>query len=133
MRYVARTPSGTVAVEVSRKGLGRYSVRIDGRDREVVVRRDGPSMMLALDDRTLEAVIAREGASDGPAGELHTGFLEEHPGLLTPGADPWLDEIAVVAAAVAHFRRQELTVQAPDAVRGRSAWKWSARDGEWGR
>jgi len=40
-------------------------------------------------------------------GDLHTGFLAEHPELLDVDDDPWLDEIAVVAAAVAHFRRTE--------------------------
>jgi acetyl-CoA carboxylase biotin carboxylase subunit len=64
-------------------------------------------------------------------GELHTGFLEENRDLLTPGADPWLDEIAVVAAAVAHFRKVE-----SNAARGvgagrpaASLWRWHGRLG----
>ena len=66
------------------------------------------------------------------AGDLHTGFLDEHPELMLPGTDPWLSEVAVLAAAVAHFRRfEQLSLRAPqeeDSGRG-SAWKRSARAG----
>jgi acetyl-CoA carboxylase, biotin carboxylase subunit len=65
-------------------------------------------------------------------GDLHTGFLEAHPELVVPAADAWLDEIAVVAAAIAHFRRIEArsAAGAPggDAT-ARSAWRW--RDRGW--
>jgi acetyl/propionyl-CoA carboxylase alpha subunit len=62
------------------------------------------------------------------AGELHTGFLEEHPELLRPVDNPWLDEIAVVAAAVAHFRRVAAGPTDAGARQSlRSAWKWQAR------
>jgi acetyl-CoA carboxylase biotin carboxylase subunit len=66
------------------------------------------------------------------AGDLHTGFLEEHPELLSPGTDPWLSEVAVLAAAVAHFRRlEQLSLRATTASgSGRaSAWKRSALPG----
>ncbi len=67
------------------------------------------------------------------AGDLHTGFLGEHPELLQPSDDAWLNEIAVVAAAVAHFRRQEmLSAQARRAGgdgAGGSAWKRYGRAG----
>jgi len=66
------------------------------------------------------------------AGELHTGFLEEHPELLVPGTDPWLSEVAVLAAAIAHFRRlEQLSLRAPHAsFWGRpSEWKRGARAG----
>ena len=66
------------------------------------------------------------------AGELHTGFLEEHPELLSPGTDPWLSEVAVLAAAVAHFKRLErLSLRAPQAGPSDrpSEWKRSARAG----
>jgi acetyl-CoA carboxylase biotin carboxylase subunit len=66
------------------------------------------------------------------AGELHTGFLAEHPELLSPGTDPWLSEVAVLAAAVHHFRRwEQLSSRAPQAASARraSAWKRSARVG----
>ena len=62
------------------------------------------------------------------AGDLHTGFLEEHPELLSPEADEWLNEIAVVAASVAHFRRIEATSARASAGQGsaRSNWRWAA-------
>ena len=66
------------------------------------------------------------------AGDLHTGFLEEHPELLTSGKDPWLSEVAVLAAAVAHFRRlEQLSQRAPKtgASGGASAWKRAVRRG----
>ena len=66
-------------------------------------------------------------------GELHTGFLEQHPELLVPAADPWLDDIAVVAAAIAHFRRMEARSAAggTNDTPGRSAWRRGGRAG-WG-
>src|SRR5262249_33893479 len=64
------------------------------------------------------------------AGDLHTGFVEEHPELTSAESHPWLREVAVLAAAVAHFRRSEhvsraATVAAPPA----SDWKRGARSG----
>ncbi len=56
----------------------------------------------------------------------------EHPELLAPAADPWLDEIAIVAAAVAHFRRVEARSAAGGdlAVPGAgSAWRLRGRPG----
>jgi acetyl-CoA carboxylase biotin carboxylase subunit len=66
------------------------------------------------------------------AGDLHTGFLEEHPELMSPGTDPWLSEVALLAAAVAHFRRlEQLSLRPPQTGNsGRSSeWKRSARAG----
>jgi len=66
------------------------------------------------------------------AGDLHTGFLGEHPELLVPGTDPWLSEVAVLAAAVAHFRRlEQLSLRAPrtGASGGPSGWKRGAGSG----
>ena len=66
------------------------------------------------------------------AGDLHTGFLAEHAELTAPGSDPWLEEVAVLAAGVAHFRRMEqlsLRARGPSAARGRSDWKRGARAG----
>ncbi len=62
------------------------------------------------------------------AGDLSTAFLEEHPELLAPKHDPWLDEIALIAAAVAHFRRIEQSSKSGPGsgnARPRSAWKWA--------
>jgi len=57
------------------------------------------------------------------AGELDTGFLERWPELLAPADDPWLREIAVIAAAVAHFRKSELGPRAEAGAPGVSAWR----------
>ena len=69
------------------------------------------------------------------AGELHTGFLDEHPDLLENDTDDWLEEIAVIAASVAHHRRiEERSARGGDAGAGESAsmWKWHGRQG-WGK
>jgi len=66
------------------------------------------------------------------AGDLHTGFLDEHPELLASGDNPWLSEIAILAAAVAHFRRLESISQrgagTPSTERP-SAWRRASRSG----
>jgi acetyl-CoA carboxylase biotin carboxylase subunit len=108
-----------------------------GRDREHAVTR----MSRALDEMRIDglttSVSFHRKVMGHPAfldGDLHTGFLEEHPELLSPGDDPWLNEIAVVAAAVAHFRRQELRSHEPAAMHdgvGASPWKWFGRNRGW--
>lgn len=68
------------------------------------------------------------------AGDIHTGYLAEHPELLTPGQDPWLKEIAVIAASIAHFREvEQRSAQASEMNGGgnRSYWKWVHRGGAW--
>ena len=65
-------------------------------------------------------------------GDLHTGFLEEHPELLSQESDPWLAEVAVLAAAVAHFRRvEQLSQSGPQSATSTrpSLWKRGARSG----
>jgi acetyl-CoA carboxylase biotin carboxylase subunit len=63
------------------------------------------------------------------AGDLHTGFLSDHPELTAPFDDPWLQEIAVIAAAIHHFRRVEMqSAEGPASGRG-SRWKWQGREG----
>ena len=66
--------------------------------------------------------------------ELHTGFLEEYPELMEPFDDPWLQEIALVAAAIDRFRRQEaLSARAHEGSPvSHSNWKWSHRGGSRG-
>jgi acetyl-CoA carboxylase biotin carboxylase subunit len=68
------------------------------------------------------------------AGELHTGFLDEHPDLLENDTDEWLEEIAVIAAAVAHHRRvEERSARGETPTAGTtSSWKWHGR-GNWRR
>jgi hypothetical protein len=44
---------------------------------------------------------------DHPAfveGDLHTGFIEQHSDDLLHTSDPWLDEIALIAASVHGYR-----------------------------
>jgi acetyl-CoA carboxylase biotin carboxylase subunit len=67
-------------------------------------------------------------------GNMHTGYLAEHPELLEPGSDKWLDEVAVIAAAIAHFRHEEQkSARASERSEGggRSYWKWAHRGGAW--
>jgi hypothetical protein len=68
---------------------------------------------------------------DHPAfqrGELHTGFIEEHPELLAAADGAELVPLAVRAAAVAHLARLSAgTAAAPPARHRSSAWKWHRR------
>jgi acetyl-CoA carboxylase biotin carboxylase subunit len=106
-----------------------------GRDREHAIVR----MARALDEMRIDGLTTsisfHRKVMAHPSfvsGDLHTGFLDEHPELLAPGDDPWLAEIAVVAAAVAHFRRLELAQERPASHGGGvSAWKWAARNKGW--
>jgi acetyl-CoA carboxylase biotin carboxylase subunit len=108
-----------------------------GRDRDHAIAR----MTRALDEMRIDGITTstsfHKQVMTHPSfafGNLHTGFLEEHPDLLEPAENPWLNEIAVVAAAVAHFRRQELQSKQPRQTGGmRSAWKWHGRGEGWGR
>jgi acetyl-CoA carboxylase biotin carboxylase subunit len=101
-------------------------------------------MARALDEYRIDGIRTsipfHRRVMDAPAfraGELHTGFLAEHPELLAPGGDALLHEIAVVAAAVAHFRRTEfVSAHGPQSTAprgGRSAWKWQGRTAGWRR
>jgi acetyl-CoA carboxylase biotin carboxylase subunit len=106
-----------------------------GRDRPEAIMR----MAQALDEMRIDGLMTsvsfhRKVMEHGAFidGRLHTGFLEEHPELLSPGDDPWLNAIAVVAAAVAHFRRVEVQSSRGGASAGGgagSAWKWHGRKG----
>jgi acetyl/propionyl-CoA carboxylase alpha subunit len=107
-----------------------------GRDRgEAVARMARALDELRIDGLTTSVSFHRK-VMDNPAflrGDLHTGFLDDHPDLLQPVDDPWLNEIAVVAAAVAHFRRLEaLSARGQtDSASGGNAsnWKWFGRGG----
>jgi acetyl-CoA carboxylase biotin carboxylase subunit len=106
-----------------------------GSDREHAIAR----MRRALDEMRIDGLVTsvsfHRRVMDHPAfvkGDLHTGFLAQHPELLSPSKNRWLNEIAVVATAVAHFRRVELASQGRSGVSesaGGSAWR---RQGEWG-
>jgi acetyl-CoA carboxylase biotin carboxylase subunit len=96
-------------------------------------------MARALDELRVDGVTTsiafHRGVMEHPAflaGDLHTGFLEEHPELTSPQSHPWLSEIAVLAAAVAHFRRTEQLSRdsTSSAMSGSpSDWKRGARSG----
>jgi len=109
-----------------------------GQDREEATARmlralnelriDGLTTSIPFHRRVLEHPAFR-------AAKLHTGFLQEHPELLQPTENPWLDEIAVTAAAIAHFRHLEaLSANGGKSAGGhaRSDWRWYGRGG-WAR
>jgi acetyl-CoA carboxylase biotin carboxylase subunit len=107
-----------------------------GRDRDEAAAR----MTRALDELRIDGVktsIAfHRRVMTHPAflaGDLHTDFLAEHPELLTQGTDPWLSEIAILAASVAHFRRLEQLslhgASSTGAGRSSSGWKRGPRAG----
>ena len=108
-----------------------------GQDRAEAIAR----MARALDEYRIEGLLTsisfHRRVMQHPAfvaGDLHTGFLEEHPELLAPADDPWLDEIALVAAAVAHFRRAEMSSTRggeTGAASQRPGWKWKWSDLDW--
>jgi acetyl-CoA carboxylase biotin carboxylase subunit len=102
-----------------------------GADREGARRR----LLRALDEYVLEGVrqnlaFHRWLAShvEFIAGNLSTGFLDEHftAASLAPGHD--VTEIALFAAAL-HEREERLRVSlpAPNGAQGRSSWKWPER------
>jgi acetyl-CoA carboxylase biotin carboxylase subunit len=106
-----------------------------GHDRGHAIAR----MARALDEMRIDGLVTslsfHRQVMQHPAfirGDLHTGFVSEHPELLSPGGDPWLSEIAVIAAAVAHFRRMEHASQGRAGARdgaGPSAWRWRGARG----
>ena len=109
-----------------------------GRDRPEAIAR----MSRALEELRIDGLTTSVGfhrtVMDNPdfiAGDLSTAFIDEWPELLAPEADEWLNEIAVVAAAVAHFRHIEASsARAMESQGGgvaRSAWKWHGRTGGW--
>jgi acetyl/propionyl-CoA carboxylase alpha subunit len=105
-----------------------------GKDRDEAIAR----MARALDEYRIDGLRTTipfhrkvMGSPAFRAGDLSTGFLGDHPELLRPDDDPWLDDVAVVAAAVAHFRRAEASAaRAPGGSDApASSWKWGARRG----
>ena len=103
------------AIDRMRRALDEY--RIDGLSTSITFHRQ------LMDNEAFQK------------GDMHTGFLEEHTDLLGRRDDPWLNEVAVVAAAVAHFRRTEMaSARAAEARQGGavSAWRWHGRMG-WSR
>ncbi len=108
-----------------------------GADRPQAIAR----MRRALDEYRVEGIRTSVpfhrklmDSKDFVAGNIHTGYLSEHPELLKPNTDPWLEEIAVIAASIAHFREVEQHSARKSVMKGgsdRSYWKWADRGGAW--
>jgi acetyl/propionyl-CoA carboxylase alpha subunit len=102
-----------------------------GCDRDEAIAR----MSRALDEYRIDGIKTsisfHRKVMEHPAfrsGNLDTGFVKDYPELVAPSEDPWLQEVAIVAAAVAHFRRVERASAAhsvgSQAGERRSAWRW---------
>ena len=99
-----------------------------GRTREEAIRR----MRRALDEYRLDGVTTNipflRRLLDHPEfvrGAIHTGFLDEYGEELVAGSDPWLDEIALVAASIHACRARARAALAPAGPGGgapRSRW-----------
>ena len=63
MRYLAIVGEREIPVEVIRRGPGRYSVRIDGRERQVESRGGGASKVLTVDGQDFETTVVQEGGA----------------------------------------------------------------------
>jgi acetyl-CoA carboxylase biotin carboxylase subunit len=106
-----------------------------GRDRQSAIERMTRALNeLRIDGLTTSIPFHRRVMRDQAFvdGDLHTGFLEEHPYLVENDTDSWLEEIAVIAASVAHFRRVEAAsarASEGDTTGSHSNWKWQATGG----
>ncbi len=60
MRYLARIGTADFNLEVIRRGGGRYTVRLNGEEREVETRGMGGAVALSIDGRLWDAAISRE-------------------------------------------------------------------------
>ena len=108
-----------------------------GRDREEAIAR----MARALDEYRIDGIKTsisfHRKVMEHPAfrsGDFDTGFVAAYPELVAPSEDAWLQEVAIVAAAIAHFRRVERASAQADASKSdrvRSAWRWGPT--EWRR
>ncbi len=61
MRYLARIGTADFKLEVIRRGGGRYTVRLNGEEREVETHGAGGAVALSVDGRLWDASISREG------------------------------------------------------------------------
>jgi len=63
------------------------------------------------------------------AGDVNTSFIDEHGAELLKGSDPWLDEVAAVAAAIHAYRmrvEQAMREEGATAGGGRAGSQWLA-------
>ncbi|HEX5043226.1 MAG TPA: acetyl-CoA carboxylase biotin carboxylase subunit [Candidatus Polarisedimenticolaceae bacterium] len=110
-KIVAWGATRQVAVERMARALHEYRV-------------EGPATCIEFHRRVMAHPAFRRG-------DLHTGFLEEYPELLAPENDPAFEQLAAIAAAVAHLERRRIPVPVPSeqGAKGPSAWRRTAR---WG-
>jgi acetyl-CoA carboxylase biotin carboxylase subunit len=105
-----------------------------GSDRDQAVRR----MYRALDEYRLDGIRTtirfHRHVMLHPAfreGTMTTGFIDEHSAELMSAADPWLDEVALLAAAVHAYRKKAQRSAAADGslapARPASRWKEAGR------
>lgn len=64
MRYLVIMGEREIPVEVIRRSPGRYSVRVDGRDREVESRGHGTAKVLTVDGRDFETMVVQESGAE---------------------------------------------------------------------
>jgi biotin carboxyl carrier protein len=57
MRYLASVGEREIPIELTRRGAGRYSVRIDGQVREVESRGSGSGKILTVEGRDFDATL----------------------------------------------------------------------------
>lgn len=133
-----RTPSGPGIRDDSAAAPG-YTIPLEydpmigklitwGSDREEAIHR----MRRALDEYRLDGITTiipfLRRLMEHPAfveGDLHTGFIEQHGDDLLKISDPWLEEIAVVAAAIHGHRmrvKSALTQKAACSEGAGSRW-----------
>ena len=67
VRYVASVGKKEFRIEVAPKGEGRYSVSVDGTEREVRRSGDGAILWLSVDGQGREATVVRDGAAGNGA------------------------------------------------------------------
>ena len=73
MRYIARIGDEEFALEVVRRGGGRYAVRLNGKKRDVEKRGSGVAAALAVDGHLCDASISRDAGSGGRTAERSYG------------------------------------------------------------
>jgi acetyl-CoA carboxylase biotin carboxylase subunit len=133
-----RAPSGPGIRDDSAAAPG-YSIPLEydpmvgklitwGADREEAIHR----MRRGLDEYRLDGLTTNipflRRLMDHPAfvsGDLHTGFIDQHSDDLLHTSDPWLDEIALIAAAVHGYRmRVKSALTQGEQARATSDSRW---------
>jgi acetyl-CoA carboxylase biotin carboxylase subunit len=129
IRYDGGTEAGSTVPDAYDALIGKLLAW--GLDRAEAIARMRRALGELRVDGLPTSIVFHRRVMDHPAfqrGELHTGFIEEHPELLAAADAPELVPLAVRAAAVAHLARLSAgTAAAPPARHRSSAWKWHRR------